>query len=989
MRFAVAVVAVACGGGAVAKPSTRPDVAPATPAVAAPRPPRDLALLRVVLAELRDNYVEPARIVPRAMLIAALDRLQRDVAEVIADVSGAAASVRVHDRSERFSIADVDSFDALYDRLDAIVRFVDPLIDAPTDPKAIEYALIHGIVGTLDPHSTLLEPAEAGDFATAIAGKFGGTGMVIDTLPDARGISTVLVRSLVPGGWPAERAGLLPGDRIRKIDGQSTDSLTVEQAMGRLRGLAGTEVVLVVTRDGTDGERTIRIVREVIDVSAVTSTMIDRKVGYLTIRQFSNNVARHVRDAMTGLRDRGARAWVLDLRGNGGGLLAEAVMTADLFVDRGVLVTTVGKQCVAGKCGDRMRDEKPAKADAGDDKQPLVVLIDEGTASAGEILAGALVHLDRAVAIGSTTFGKGSVQVMYDHDDRSKLKLTIAHYLSARDAPIQVVGVSPDIALEPVRVPAKKSTAPTDALRIGRRSFREIDLDKHFAGGAAGPGRAAAPAIRYLAPSEPASPTAQPDPQADFAVQLARDIVTARGASADRHATLRATRALVAAQGDRQAAVLAKALRVHGIAWTRSPVAAAPPSLAVSFAAIPTPIAAGTTASITATIRNTGKSPAHQVRMYTPTDDDVFDRSELVFGRIAPGATSTATVRVAIPERAASGVRALDWRIATSDGDTAIAVPPLLVTIAGPLPPQFEASYQIVDDSDGDGLAQAGNAMRLRLVVRNAGPGAAPRPAVVLGSTSGPAILVDRGRVALGPLEPGETREIDVAFAVARDLAGADRLGLALAINDEALGGRSDRVIDLPVRPAIAIERHATRIRIGATDADVFAAASSDAAVIATVDAGATLAVTGRAAGWYRVELEPGRPGFVRATAATPTDLPVDAAVFDVTWQVTPPVIELSDVPASTDDGSVQLRVAIADDTRVVDAYVTVTNPAAKIDRKKVFYVSNRGASTPDALDFATRVALEPGASTIAIVARDDAHATTTHVVRVYRRARR
>ena len=297
-------------------------------------------------------------------------------------------------------------------------------------------------------------------------------------------------------GTPAQRAGIKAKDVIARIEEQSTINMDVQDAVDRLRGKPGTRVNIVLARPGAE-PRKLAIVRELINVETVPfAKLLDRNVGYVRVAQFSANTTRDITAAVQQQKAQAAatggklQGLILDLRGNPGGLLEQAIQVSDLFLSEGVIVKTVGE-------GDRrqIHEVKEAHADRADFSDlPLVVLVNNASASASEIVAGALKNNDRAIVVGRQTFGKGSVQVLYDFADptqqgeESALKLTIARYLTPGDISIQEVGITPDVALQPGR-------ALKDAVNwfAPPRSMGEADLEHHLTNDRVPDGKGATP----------------------------------------------------------------------------------------------------------------------------------------------------------------------------------------------------------------------------------------------------------------------------------------------------------------------------------------------------------------------------------------------------------------------------------------------------------------------------------------------------------------
>lgn len=309
----------------------------------------------------------------------------------------------------------------LYGNLDLFVEVLNRIEQNYVDPVDAEKLMdgaIQGMVRQLDPFSQYLDARDYGDLQRTTQGEFGGIGVVVSIRDDYPTVISPIE------GTPAWRAGLRSGDVFVKIDGTSAAGLTVDEAARRLRGEAGTAVTVTVRREGDAEERDVRLEREVIVARAVPYAFVVRDgVGYLRLASFSEKSGEEIAAALERLRSEGARSVVLDLRFNPGGLLDQAVDVVEQFVPKNTLVVyTQGR----GKSADQRFHTTAGGAES---RMPLVVLVDEGSASASEIVAGALQDLDRALVLGRTSFGKGSVQTVYAlRDKRSALKLTTAIY---------------------------------------------------------------------------------------------------------------------------------------------------------------------------------------------------------------------------------------------------------------------------------------------------------------------------------------------------------------------------------------------------------------------------------------------------------------------------------------------------------------------------------------------------------------------------------
>ncbi|HQR30621.1 MAG TPA: S41 family peptidase [Anaeromyxobacteraceae bacterium] len=304
--------------------------------------------------------------------------------------------------------------------------------------KELVQAAVEGMVARLDPHSMILRPDAFRAMRDETTGEFDGVG--IEVTQAGEGI--VVVAPLA--GSPAERAGILSGDRIVSIDGAPARDMALAEAVRRMKGAAGTPVVVGIEREGLREQRTFTLVRDHVRTTSVDWRVEDAAAGivYVRIRSFQDRTDREVRQALDGARRQlggPIQGLVLDLRNNPGGLLDQAVRVADRFLDRGIIVTT------------ESRGRKPEVEEAHEEDTepgyPIAVLVNRGSASASEIVAGALQDHGRATLVGSRTYGKGSVQTLLELEDGSALKLTVARYFTPKHRSIQDRGITPEVAV--------------------------------------------------------------------------------------------------------------------------------------------------------------------------------------------------------------------------------------------------------------------------------------------------------------------------------------------------------------------------------------------------------------------------------------------------------------------------------------------------------------------------------------------------------------
>lgn len=453
-------------------------------AVAAPRvdekdskSPHELSALRIltkVIHYVKENYVDPKRVRPREMLVASLEAVEKSVPDVMVDGNAEQGRVRVNvnGKLKEFDIGHVDSLWKMSFTMKDIFDFVSRNMRPVEDSREIEYAAVNGMLQTLDPHSVLLRPELYREMKLTTKGEFGGLGFVIQMREGVLTVVKVLPKT------PAFRAGIKKDDQILKIGEESTVNMELNEAVGKLRGPVDSKVTITVNRKGWDKPQQMTVTRALITIESVQSKMLSSNVGYVRLKNFQGNTTRDLQGALEALGDQakkagsanGLKGLVLDLRGNPGGLLDQAIQVSDLFLSSGTIVSTVG-------LSDKLREEKRAHQDDEDDLFPIAVLMNAGSASASEIVAGALQDHRRAVVMGTPTFGKGSVQTVIEMEDGSGLKLTIARYFTPSGRSIQEKGILPDFV-----VPETEGGQLTRADQL-----REKDLKRHFKGEGDGP----------------------------------------------------------------------------------------------------------------------------------------------------------------------------------------------------------------------------------------------------------------------------------------------------------------------------------------------------------------------------------------------------------------------------------------------------------------------------------------------------------------------
>lgn len=342
-----------------------------------------------------------------------------------------------------------------------VLRQIEENYVEPQDPGDLISGAIKGMVRNLDPHSSFMTKDEHSELMLETKGSFTGIGIEI-TMKDE-----ILTIVSPIEGTPAYKAGIKSGDRIIKIEDESTKDMSMMEAVKRIRGPKGTKVNLTIAREGESKPLEFSITRDVIPLKSVRHYLLTPEIGYVRVSTFQSKTTRDLSSALRKMeKEQKLKGLILDLRNNPGGLLSQAEGVADLFLDSGTIVSTKGR--ISSQDRKTIASKNKEKRD-----YPIIVLVNGGSASAAEIVAGALQDNKRALILGSRTFGKGSVQTILPLSDGTALRLTTARYYTPSGKSIQLSGITPDIEL--AFVPPDESEDKKEL-----RFMREEDLDRHM-----------------------------------------------------------------------------------------------------------------------------------------------------------------------------------------------------------------------------------------------------------------------------------------------------------------------------------------------------------------------------------------------------------------------------------------------------------------------------------------------------------------------------
>jgi len=990
----------------------------------------DLSALKVfnkVVLYVKDNYVDPKRIRPKEMLVQALESVERTVPEVLVepDKDQDHVQLNVNGKVRDFDISHVDSLWKMSFTMKDIFDFIVSNMRPVEDTREVEYAAINGMLSTLDPHSILLKPEQYREMRLTTKGEFGGLGFVIQMRESNLTVVRVLAQT------PAFRAGIKKDDVIRKIGEESTVNMDLNEAVNKLRGPVGSKVTITVDRKG-DKPMVLSLARDMISIESVQSKLLAGNVGYVRLKNFQGNTTRDLQAALSKLSleakpTGGLKGLVLDLRGDPGGLLEQAIQVTDLFVSQGTIVTTVAQM-------ERVREEKRAHADESDITVPLAVLVNPGSASASEIVAGALKNLNRATIIGQQTFGKGSVQVLYEFgspsgnpNDESALKLTIAKYLTPGDVSIQEVGIEPDIELIPTRV-----TADRVNVFAPRKTIGEADLEHHFGNPSS---QAAATkreqvlgrekpvaTVHYLKedtrlkdaaarqqkleegkdpklsktdkslgkkkPGE-AEPQdndpghldedlydqldadSQDEVKEDFEVLFARDFVLKAPAS-QRDRMLAIGKPFIQERMEKEQDRINDAIAALGVDWSPGHTPKVTQLQAVLKPGPERRIQAGDKFDLELTVDNHGTEPIKRLRAWTESENPLLDRREFVFGALKPGEKRSWKVSVQIPKDMTSRRDDVTVKFFDDSG-------PLPETLVAELNfaelarPAFAIGWQVIDDCaacNGDGVTERGESVQILVDVTNIGPGKALDAFAQIKNGADQNVFIEKGRFRLGELAPGETKTARFELEVKKGYVG-ETYPLKFAVGDIQLEEFATEKLQIPIadRP-LPVEARKGLLRLEGGTSILGRPDAQAAALFKVAKGGAVVQALARVNGTLKVELEKGRFAFVKSQNAheVRSGKPATPKDFQSLPFREPPQITVNVEPEKgglvASGERFTLSGTVSDPLGLLDMYVLVND-------QKVYF-STVDASTPDPthLKFTTDFPVKEGENYVLVVAR-------------------
>jgi carboxyl-terminal processing protease len=720
---------------------------------------------------LERDYYDHARFQPLVMVERALRTLEEVEVSIKTGWQDGVIELTIADRSRRIPAPKPATLAAAMIILEQVRLAVEEASFTPVRRRELAYSLINGALRCLDPHTVMMPPEQAKEFREDLAAEFYGIGAFLNQEEGVISIERVMPE------LPAERANVQDGDVILAIDGEMTAGLSLEQAVKRIKGPKGTPVTLTVVRKGAPAPIDITIVRDLVQVITIRSYR-SGEVAYVRMDEFNQNTAKDLFKCLVEVQKSGPlKAFVLDLRFNGGGLLDQARMISDFFLPKGEeIVRIVSAQ------GDPIIHKSSSRQILA---VPMVVMVSGGSASAAEILSGALQCNDRAVVAGTTTFGKGSVQTVKDLVDGSRLKLTIQGYQLAGGFSIQDVGVTPDLRLVQhfVRQDGTLNLVPFSGSREADDEFalRNQHAYQHPTTYELGW------LAKHLSKEESKKSSISsrefvPDQEASLVIDLLLEAVAqpdftegatlATASHSLRQFLLERLCNPVATRAKAEAAALAALLaqRTPSIVWGPA-VTVKAGELNLAYTG-PASVTAGETAALTFTVANA--TVGEVGRLYGVVQADKYSPlwdSEVMFGAVPAGGTTTGAMAFKVPPRLYAGEERFQVDLFRDGQTDRLASVPVRLAIQAQPRPHFGYRWRL-DEPGGDGQLNPGEAAAVQLTLHNDGQGPSAKIDLRVFKDNDPFVQLGETRYKLDPLPKDGTVTVRVPLTVLKEKEG-------------------------------------------------------------------------------------------------------------------------------------------------------------------------------------------------------------------------
>ncbi len=749
---------------------------------------------------IQHEYYDAARVDPVKMLKEGFYELAKEVPEVLPKFTDKQLTLSLG--SDKIDIT-LPEIKKLYDILPVVSQAFDYLktnYKGETKFDDMEYAFVGGMLAILDPHSNIMPPKVYEEFKTQTQGEYGGLGIVI-------GIKESELTVIAPiEDTPAYRAGIQADDKIVQIDDQNTTNMMLSDAVDLMRGPKGTKVVLKIKNKNT-GIKDFVLTREMIIIKSIDSKLLsynNQNYGVIRIKGFQEDTYDDMVTALGKLKldsKNNLSGLILDFRNNPGGLLDQAILIADHFLKSGDIVFTVGP-------GNQIEESAVARPQDDDVALSVAVLINEGSASASEIVAGAFKNNDRAIVIGQKSFGKGSVQSLFNLRDGSSLKLTVAQYLTPGRESIQAVGISPDIHLYPSIIGKDYFDIIEDT------SFGEEKLDAHLDNSSLIKKSKSTYTISFVKNTETEAKKKDDEGESsyvskidenDYPIQLAMKVLE-KAENKPKKQVMPLLKTLINDEAKTQDAQLADALKAKKLDWSMGQKSLNP-ALTVRCEFLneagsgTTELTAGKTVIMRTFVKNADVNPVYRVQATIDAFNPLLNHKEFIFGKLEPNEEKSRDIKIEIPADIVSFTESVKLLVYTEKS----AETPLTKYIATSfidLPqPQLAYSYKIQDDNsdttkgNGNGIPEAGESIKMSVSVKNMGTVDSQKTSINLKNNEGKFVFLTKARDTIGLIKAGLTVTKDLTFDVKPDFAKDELKIDFFALDGETKASISDKLV--------------------------------------------------------------------------------------------------------------------------------------------------------------------------------------------------
>ncbi|MBN2724940.1 MAG: PDZ domain-containing protein [Deltaproteobacteria bacterium] len=908
-----------------------------------------LKLVSSILLKVREDYIQPELVDPVSMFKGAMDALEKSTPEIIVQLKEGNFSFKIGDKRHNIPLNKIKSLLGLYEKLREVFTIIGSSIEN-TDMREMEYTAINGMFKKLDPHTSLLSPEMYSEIKAGTRGSFTGIGIVV-TLKD--GYITV-ISSI--DDTPAARAGIKAGDRIVRIGNVSTVNVTLNEAVKLLRGDGDARAVIYIERKGLENQIRFDLDKAVIHLNSVSGRILSGNIGYIRIKQFTQTTTDELRKQLAIFSERKVKGLILDLYNNPGGLLKQATSAAGLFLDKGTIYSTVSRKTVVSETKFAVPDDTLYHG-------PMVTLLNNGSASASEILAGALKHHKRTLVIGKRSFGKGSIQIVSENFDGSALKMTVAHYLSIGKYSIHKLGIEPHVEVNMVKyspdsvivspflkkkLMETKEKNPVPGIRDKKPFFTLNILDQ-------------SPEV----PGDGGSNSAPSD-----VVDTARKILL-KFHDPVKEKTKK-LRDWLLEESKAQMGKLMSLLGNNGTDWSKSTNDRIPDALEMNIRLINGNfVRAGENLKLVLEISNLGTVPAHRVFVKI-TNYSRSEVREIILGRVDPGDKISREISFKVSDDTPPMLWPMKF-VLFNGGDVHISPKKISmreyrIEVVPSLRPYFKLHYHFMDDvgGNGDGLSQAGERIRIRVMIENEGPGNAGNTSFELINETPLKFEILKGRFSFNRLMKGETRNHDFFLKINQNgTLGTGRL--KLIVKDRKFGISIPSIITFPIRKSGPAPMKTQGLISFGGDTVLRDGPDAVSNIIGIAKSGSTFNVSGSRGKWIKIILHPERSAFVPTAEGQISD-DIRNVLINPRWipyfQIEPPVITVKKLSIFSRKEVIPFHIVVKHSEHIQDVYVERIN--GKKYRKLMFF-SGHGKAF---IEIDSKINIIGGLNKIKIVAR-------------------